>query len=122
MGERFTLIDPARLPEKPVFPNMQLVLLIALVLGLGAGVAVAALQEFADQSAHTVEDLARAIDMPVFTGITNIITREDILNKKIKLKRILITTCVVLVVGLLVFHFFIMDLDVLWAKINRRFL
>jgi capsular polysaccharide biosynthesis protein len=44
MGERFTLIDPARLPEKPVRPNRPAILLIGLFLGIGAGVGTASLQ------------------------------------------------------------------------------
>ena len=122
MGERFTLIDPARLPEKPVFPNIPLVLLIGLILGIGAGVGMASLREFADQSAHTVEDLVRATNMQVFAGIGKIVTRDDIDRKKKRRWKLLITACIVLVAGLLIFHFFIMDLDVLWAKINRKLL
>lgn len=122
MGERFTLIDPARLPEKPVRPNIPLVLLIGVILGIGGGVGMASLREFADQSAHTVEDLARATKMKVFTGIAKIVTHDDIERKKKHRKRLLITVCIVLVAGLLIFHFFIMDLDVLSAKINRRLL
>jgi len=45
MGERFTLIDPARLPEKPVIPNRPVILLIGLFLGIGAGIGTASLQE-----------------------------------------------------------------------------
>ena len=50
MGEKFTLIDPARLPEKPVKPNVPAVLLIGLFLGIGAGVGNVSLKEAGDQS------------------------------------------------------------------------
>lgn len=33
---RFTIIDPARLPEKPYKPNRLAIMLIGLVLGVGA--------------------------------------------------------------------------------------
>lgn len=120
MGERFTLIDPARLPEKPDRPKIPLVLLIGLILGIGAGIGIASLREFSDQSAHTVEDLARATKMQVFTGIARIVTLDDIRRQKKQRKKLLITTCVVLVVGILIFNFFVMDIDILLAKINRR--
>ena len=48
-GGKFTLIDPARLPEKPSKPNRLAIILIGFVLGIGAGIGVAALQEFSDQ-------------------------------------------------------------------------
>ena len=53
MGEKFTLIDPARLPEKPVKPNVPAVLLIGLFLGIGAGVGNVSLKESGDQSVRT---------------------------------------------------------------------
>ena len=60
-GERFTLIDPARLPEKPFKPNRLAIVLIGLVLGVGAGVGTAALREFSDTSVHSSEQLSRTL-------------------------------------------------------------
>ena len=41
-GEKFTLIDPAILPEEPVSPNRPAIIFLSLVLALGAGVGSAA--------------------------------------------------------------------------------
>lgn len=120
MGERFTLIDAARLPEKPVFPNIPIFLLLGIFLGVGAGVGNAALREHADQSAHTAEDLTTATNLPVLASIPTIVTREETSEVKKKRITLLIGAGVVVVVGLLIFHFFIMDLDVLWARVMRR--
>lgn len=122
MGERFTLIDPARMPEKPVSPNIPAMLFIGLMLSTGAGIVAAALREFIDKSAHTARDLSRATNMQVLTSIATIVTRDDIESKRKQSRKLLITTCIVLVAGLLIFHFFVMDLDVLSAKITRRLL
>jgi len=122
MGERFTLIDPARLPEKPVSPNRPVILVFGLMLGIGAGIGVVGLRHLIDQSAHTVRDLARATKMQVFTGITKIVTRDDIENQKLQRKRLMITTGIVLLFVLVIFHLFVMNLDVLSAKIGRRLL
>ena len=120
MGERFNLIDPARLPEKPVKPNIPAVLLIGLVLGIGAGVGVAALREFSDQSVRSAKVLARETALPVLGTIPEIVTRGD--RKRLRLKRIglVIAVLAVLIGTVAVFHFFVMDLDVVWAKILRR--
>jgi polysaccharide chain length determinant protein (PEP-CTERM system associated) len=120
MGERFTLIDAARLPEKPVFPNIPAILLIGLVLGMGAGVGSAALKEFSDQSVRSAGALSSALGLPVLAVIPDIVTKEDTVEDKQQRKQILIGVAVVVVVAILIFHFFVMDLDILWAKMMRR--
>ena len=120
MGERFTLIDAARLPEKPVRPNIPAILLIGLVLGIGAGVGSAALKEFSDQSVRTAGALSSALGLPVLAVVPEILTKEDTVEDKQQRKEILIGVAVVVVVAILIFHFFVMDLDILWAKFMRR--
>ncbi len=73
-GERFTLIDPARLPVKPYKPNRLAIVLIGLVLGVGAGVGFAALREFSDQTIHAVPSMASVSDKPVLVVIPEILT------------------------------------------------
>jgi capsular polysaccharide biosynthesis protein len=109
MGERFTLIDAARLPEKPVFPNIPAILLIGLVLGIGAGVGSAALKEFSDQSVRTAGALSSALGLPVLAVIPDIVSAEDTAQDKQQRRQILIWTSVVIVCAVVVFHFFVMD-------------
>jgi polysaccharide biosynthesis transport protein len=122
MGERFTIIDPARLPEKPVKPNVPAILLIGLFLGIGVGVGTASLREFNDQSVRNPDVLTAITHLPVLVTVPEIIIEKDILARKTMLKRLLITAIVVCVAGLILFHFFIMDLDILWARFSRKFL
>ena len=117
MGERFTLIDPARLPEKPVRPNRPVVLLIGLIFGIGAGVGTASLQESTDHSVRRTEDLPTAF--PVLSGIPEIVTREDVLRKRRRMTMVGGIT-MLLVIGLLLgIHFLVMDLNVFWARTVR---
>ena len=120
MGERFTLIDAARLPEKPVRPNIPAILLIGLVLGIGAGVGSAALKEFSDQSVRSAGQLANALGLTVLAVIPDIVSAEEMAQEKRQRKEILIGVAVVIVCAIIIFHFFVMDLDILWAKITRR--
>jgi len=120
MGERFTLIDAARLPEKPVSPNIPAILLIGLVLGIGAGVGSAALKEFSDQSVRSAGQLANALGLTVLAVVPEILTAEDTAQDARQRKEILIGVAVVIVCAIAIFHFFVMDLDILWAKITRR--
>jgi len=36
-GEQFKIIDPARVPGKPVSPDIPKILLLVIVLGMGSG-------------------------------------------------------------------------------------
>lgn len=122
MGERFTIIDPPRLPEKPVKPNVPAILLIGLFLGIGAGVGTASLKEFNDQSVRNPAMLTTITHLPVLVTIPEILIEKDIMARKKTLRKALITAAIVFIVGLLVVHFFIMDLDILWARFSRKFL
>jgi len=120
LGERFTLIDPARMPEKPVSPNIPAILLIGLFLGIGGGVGAASLQEFSDQSVRSGEALTRATGFPILASIPEILTPRDLAGKKTRRWIWILSIVVVVVLGVALFHFFIMDLDVFWAKLMRR--
>jgi hypothetical protein len=119
MGERFTLIDPARLPEKPVRPNRPAILLIGLLLGIGAGVGTASLQETSDHTAHGSQDLVKAFPFPVLAEIPDIITEEDEQGRRKRMKIIIGMASLSLVILVLIVQFFVMDLDVLWARTVR---
>ena len=120
MGERFTLVDPPRLPVKPVKPNVPAILLIGAVLGIGGGIGMVLLREFSDQSVRSVEVLAKATGYTVLASIPEIFTGKDIARMKRKRAAAAYSTLAALIVCVAVFHFFIMDLDVLWAKLARR--
>ena len=120
MGERFTLIDPPRMPEMPVSPNIPAILLIGLILGLGSGVGTVSLKEHYDQAVRSAEALSSATGLTVLASIPNISTLKDITRTKRKRVILLISILVLIIIGVIVFHFFIMDLDVFWARLLRR--
>ena len=119
-GERFTVIDPARFPEKPYKPNRLAILLIGIVLGMGSGVGWAAFKEFADHSIHDSSSLVMATSFPVLASIPEIITEEDLRKKKRKRTIILLAVVSSVAAGLIIFHFLVMDLNVFWAKLMRK--
>ncbi|MFH0726567.1 MAG: Wzz/FepE/Etk N-terminal domain-containing protein [Pseudomonadota bacterium] len=119
-GERFTLIDSARLPEKPFKPNRVAIVLIGFVLGVGAGVGFASLKEFTDDAVRSATSLSHMTSFPVLTEIPVIVTAED--TRRQKQRRIWLAAAVVVLTttGLAVFHTLVMDLNVFWVKVMNK--
>ena len=119
-GERFTITDPATLPEKPYKPNRVAIVLIGFILAMGAGVGLAATQEFMDTSVKTADELNNITGVPVFSVISLIETDEERRIRLIK-RVILILAGIGLILGALVLvDRFYMPLEILWIKMQRR--
>ena len=119
-GERFTLMDPASFPEKPFKPNRLAIMLIGIVLGIGAGVGLAALKEVMDTTVKDAHGLAMAAPLPILAEIPDIITAAE--KKAVRRRRLMLTGSMLIILfgGIIIFHFFIMDLSVFKAKAQRR--
>ena len=71
-GEQFKILDPARIPEKPVKPDRNKILLIGCVIGLAAGLGLTWFRESLEQSFHTVSDLEDYLGITVLATIPNL--------------------------------------------------
>jgi protein tyrosine kinase modulator len=119
-GERFSLIDPPQLPEKPSSPNRPAILLLGLVLSLGGGVGSAAVLESMDDSVRGSKALAGLLQVPVLAVIPYI-ENDAQKQRKRKLVRVVVASSIAtLVVVILLVHFFFIPLDVLWFRALRR--
>ena len=82
---KFTVIDPPTQPRVPTSPNRPLLLTGVLILGLGAGVAVAfALGKLA-ATFSTASRLERASGMPVIGSISQVLTSAQVSMRRKKL-------------------------------------
>lgn len=70
-GEQFKILDPARIPEKPVKPDKRKVLLIGAVIGLVIGFGLTWFRESLDRSFHTVSEVENYLGIPVIATIPN---------------------------------------------------
>ena len=71
-GEQFKILDPARIPEKPIKPDRNKILLMGGVLGLAAGLGLAWFRESLDQSFHAVSDIEDYLGIPVIATLPNL--------------------------------------------------
>lgn len=120
LGERFTLIEAARLPEKPISPNLPAIILIGFVLGIGSGCGAAALKEHNDGSVYSIDELVRVTKVSVLGAVPEIRTEMDRLKSRKRRNLILVTVPASMAAMLPIFHFLIMDLNVFWAKLLRK--
>ncbi len=80
-GEQFRVLDPARLPEKPIRPNRNKILLLGALLGMAFGVGLAWLKENIDQSFHSEADLKSVLGLPLIAVIPNLREKEKLLAR-----------------------------------------
>jgi polysaccharide biosynthesis transport protein len=119
-GERFIIIDNAQLPEKPNSPNRLAIALIGLVLAIGGGVGIAAFQESMDDSFKTSEELSRFLKVPVLSVMPMIINDEDRRRGTIRWMAIAAGGLCIVLVAIVLIHFYVMPIDVLLFKIQKR--
>ena len=119
LGETFKVIEPAFFPEKPAKPNRLAIFLIGIVLAMGVSIGTASFLEYSDTRVHDTETVEQLTGLNVFSTIPRIVTAEDM--KRTRRKRVMIAVCTVAGIALAVvlFHYFVMDLDVFWAKLIR---
>ncbi|MCA1805476.1 MAG: hypothetical protein LC646_09115 [Xanthomonadaceae bacterium] len=119
-GERFTLIEPAALPEEPIKPNRPAIIFLSLVLALGAGLGYAAVAESLDTSVRGVKGVLNAVQAAPLAVIPYLANDREV--KRGKRKTWLIVALVLGAIGLVVllFHLFVSPLDVLWFRVLRR--
>lgn len=80
-GTKYNIVDPPRLPLKPVKPR-ALLAFIGIFLGAAAGVGLIFMREFMDQSYLDIEDAKAGLDLPILGAISRITTHEEILNER----------------------------------------
>jgi uncharacterized protein involved in exopolysaccharide biosynthesis len=71
-GERFSVLNPAYLPDSPESPNRPRLLLIALALGLALGGAAAFGREYLDRSIRDARVVEEEFELPVLAEIPRI--------------------------------------------------
>jgi succinoglycan biosynthesis transport protein ExoP len=118
-GEKFTIIDPASYPTKPVSPKRGLIVLAGLVISLGVGLGMVALVDNLDHSVKSGDDVTQLTSLPVLGSISRIHTQEDLAQARRKKKLLWAAAGFSLIVAVLLFHLLYMDLWVLTAKLLR---
>jgi len=119
-GERFTLIEPAIMPERPVSPNRPAIIFLGFILALGSSLGFAVVADAisgAVRGARSVQRLLGASPLAVIPYEMNLFDKAK--TQRIK-KRVVLLFIVVVALVLLFIHFVVSPLDVLWFRVLRK--
>jgi polysaccharide chain length determinant protein (PEP-CTERM system associated) len=77
IGEQFKILDPARMPQRPVSPNRPRIILVGSFLGLVLGLALGGLFEYRDKSLRSEDDVVTALALPVLALVPTMTTAVE---------------------------------------------
>jgi polysaccharide chain length determinant protein (PEP-CTERM system associated) len=81
-GEQFRILDPARLPDKPISPDMQRLFLMCVAAGLAFGGGLIFLAEFFDDAVRKPESVPARLGIPVLIAMPSLDQRKDVILRR----------------------------------------
>ena len=120
-GERFTLLEPPLLPDKPIKPNRKKLFMLGLILSMVAGIGVAGLAESLDGGIRGARTLAAVTKLTPLVTIPYITTSKD---EAIKKRNLILWIVMVIFLGIIfiaLVHYLYKPLDLLWLILLRKF-
>lgn len=76
-AEQFRIVDPARVPDRPMSPNRPVIAGIGLGIGLALGLGLTVLLELRDQSFRSAPEVIDVLSLPVLAMVPAIPTRYE---------------------------------------------
>jgi succinoglycan biosynthesis transport protein ExoP len=83
-GERFMILDPAPIPDRPFGPNRVMISLAGLVAGLLGGIGLTVVIEMMDQSVRSEQEATQLLGVPVLAGIPLVCSKGQIRSRRIR--------------------------------------
>jgi uncharacterized protein involved in exopolysaccharide biosynthesis len=108
IGEQFRILDPARIPVKPISPERLKINAAGAALGLFFGVALVALLEVRDSSFRTEAEVVTLLALPVLAQIPVVDTAADLRVRR--RRRLLSSAATAMVVAVSGYVFWAMEL------------
>lgn len=119
-GERFALINPPELPEKPERPNRLAIMLLGAFLALGGGIGTGVAVDNVDRTIHTSEQFGRVLQGVPLAVIPYLPSERELASLGRRRAVVGIAGIGVLVAGAVIVHLAWMPLDVLWYAVWRK--
>ena len=119
-SERFSLIDPPLLADKPIKPNRKKIILLGLILAFAAAGGLAFLLEMMNHRIRGKGALTAILGNSPLVEIPYIVTNDELIRRKTLITRGAIILAVLFIISLVIVHFTYIELDLLFYKILDR--
>lgn len=119
-GERFAIVEPPQLPEKPIKPNRPLLATLGSVFALAAAFAYVMLREALDHSIRKPRQIMALVGEPPLALIPDF--RHSTTQSRSLTQWLLIFGMIfaITLLLLMLIHWFLIPLDVLWFRGVRK--
>jgi polysaccharide chain length determinant protein (PEP-CTERM system associated) len=119
-AERFVLLEPPQLPDKPIKPNRIKIGVMGFFLAIAAGLGFAMLLETLNERVRGVEAVALILKQRPMVAIPYITTQSELGRSNNRSKYYAAGVVIMLCVALAVVHYFFIPLDLLLTKIQVK--
>lgn len=119
-GENFTLIEPPQVSNEAEKPNRQKLIAIGFVGSVGAGVGLAILVEMLFGGVRGYTQISRIVGKPPIVVIPLIQTDHEKRRKRRIIYSLIVLGIILGLFAVILFHFFVMNLEVLWFKVLNK--
>ncbi|MDR0209371.1 MAG: lipopolysaccharide biosynthesis protein [Pseudomonas putida] len=120
-AERFVLLEPPMMPEKPVKPNRKKIVALGFVLAPAGGGALVMVLEMLNQRVRGVGALESIVGKRVLVSIPHIPTQAELAQRRRWRVWLVIAFLALAVLAGVLLHFFYMPFDLLLMKAMSRF-
>ncbi|MGX2039953.1 GumC family protein [Methylocaldum sp. MU1018] len=119
-GERFSIIEPPLLPEKPTQPNRPVIVFLGIILAIAGGLGYVALMENMDKSVRGMKLVSALAGGPPLAVIPYFETDEDISRQQKRKTAAALAALGLILLILALIHWLWIPLDVLWFRGLRK--
>lgn len=119
-AESFSLIEPPLVPNKPEKPNRKKLLVMGAAGSIGVGIGLALLIDLLFGGVRGYNEITRILGVEPLVVLPMITTPNELHNKKRVKKRWVLLGLILIGLAVAGFHYFVMNLEVLWFKIMRK--
>jgi succinoglycan biosynthesis transport protein ExoP len=119
-GESFTLIEPPSVPSKSEKPNREKIFALGVIASVMLGFGLALILEMIKGGVRGYSAITRVVGQVPLVVVPMIHTENDLKSRTDRKKWIVSGIIIAIILGIIGFHLFVMDLEVFWFKVLRK--